>query len=92
MPHPHDPLIRAYLDGKPVQFLDGNEWRDIEPADSIKKMPHFYRDGEYRLKPQVIRYRVYVTNGCVGVIQTLEQERKLPAHVRWLTEWQEVVL
>jgi hypothetical protein len=90
--YPHADLLLAWLDDKALQFLEGDEWFDIESAKSARKVPHLYRDREYRLKPLAIRWRVYAINGSVGVIQTLEQERSLPPGVKWLNDWQEVTL
>lgn len=96
--HPHDALIRAYLDGKAVQYLEpGSDWRDIEPADTVKKFPHFYADRAYRLKPVTIRYRVALlcneAHYSTATVDNLEGERRLSANsqfVRWLTDWIEV--
>lgn len=97
--HPHDALIRAWLDGQVVQYncLESGIWLDIEPASTVDKLPHFYRAGtEYRLKPVVVRVRnALMRDGrrsWVVACNTLEEERMTgqhPSFARWLDEWRE---
>jgi len=98
MNHPHDPLIRAWLDGRAVQYMDGDRWVDIEPAATIVKCPHFYRDCAYRLKPLTIRVRnaVMIDGGKAWVVacNTLEEERMTASHpnfARWAGDWQDLI-
>lgn len=102
MTYPHDPLIRAWLDGKAVQYraIDSDLWLDIEPAATARKLPHFYADGstEYRLKPVTVRYRVALLGNLplgywTNTVESLLDERDLtasPDFIRWLTDWIEV--
>lgn len=92
--HPHDALIRAWLDGQVVQYLSVDAlvcdvpvgiWVDIEPASTVDKLPHFYRAGtEYRLKPVVVRVRnALMRDGrrsWVVACNTLEEERMTGQH------------
>lgn len=98
MPHPHDKLIRAWLDGSSVQYLDGAVWHDLQPAEHVAKMPHFYRDSAYRLKPVHLRVRQALMRSSadgriqsrIAVAHTLEEETKLArdrGFVRWLGDW-----
>jgi hypothetical protein len=102
MAHPHDKTIRAWLDGAQVQFLDHGVWRDIQPAEHVTKMPHFYRDSTYRLKPLQLRARqaLMYSSACgrvrswVAVANTLEEETQLARDrnfVRWLGDWVDFV-
>jgi hypothetical protein len=101
--HPHDLLIRSWLNGDAVQYrqLGADAWIDLEPAATVRKLPQFRTDGtsEYRIKPLVIRHRVAIikTSGRVGTesVNTVEQEavmKKSARFVRWLTDWTEVVV
>ena len=57
--HPHDKLIRAWLDGERIQYLaEPGVWADLESAGSVTKLPHFYTDREYRVTPIEVRYRL----------------------------------
>lgn len=50
--HPHDETIRAYLDGKTIQFKKGNgEWIDVSPFTANAGFHSFWKNTEYRLKP-----------------------------------------
>ncbi len=105
--YPHDALVRAWLDGKTIQYLEHiegrNVWLDMDGPGVATKMPHFYPNFEhYRVKPAVIRYRVaLVTHKGMHeptftlIANNLEDEhRMLKAYslVRWLTDWTEVVV
>jgi hypothetical protein len=97
--HPHDSLIRAWLDGRTVQYFDAASglWVDIEPASSVDKLPHFYRDGTpYRIKPVVVRVRNAImrdgARAWVVACNTIQEERMTGEHpnfARWLDDWKE---
>lgn len=100
--YPHDELVRAWLDGKTIQFRERDDiWLDMDGPDVATKMPHFYRHGtQYRIKPVTIRYRVAmmkVGNGglfnrsasCLTDEREIERDEKF---VRWITDWIEVVV
>lgn len=100
----HDAILRAWLDGKAIQYLPtGTDvWLDIEPAASATKTPHLYTDGraEYRIKPVTVRYRVALMSPTkIGqkhycfTVETVEAETLTATHkgfIRWLTDWTEV--
>lgn len=97
MKYPHDELIRAWLDGRTVQYRNGDHWRDIEAAATVDKMPHFYRDGAYRLKPEVFRVRHALMRTGVGTsvltVHSLVEEKDVaasPHFARWLDDWTEL--
>lgn len=53
--HPHDAVIRAWLDGKAVQVrANGGDWVDIRDSvfDEEKSIPTFLRSLQYRIKPE----------------------------------------
>lgn len=96
--YPHDALVRAWLDGKTLQYLDGDVWIDIAGRDTADKMPHLYRTGtDYRVKPVTVRYRVALMAHLDGMFTmnagSLQEEREMSKHsdfIRWLTDWAEV--
>ena len=92
--HPHDTLIRAWLDGKPVQYLDpADRWVDLAAPSAVTKTPHFYPDCSYRLKPRVARYRIGTLNGRILAADTLLDAAVLDRKgIVWLGDWVEVVL
>ncbi len=103
--YPHDALVRAWLDGKTIQYLEyiegRNVWLDIDGPGVATKMPHFYSDFEhYRIKPVVVRYRVALLRrddgGCfTESVSSPEGERTMSSDslfVRWITDWTEVVV
>ena len=98
--YPHGALVRAWLDGKTLQYLDGEVWVDIPNADVADKLPHLYRSSTgYRIKPVTVRYRVALLARDNGEhytlsVDSLQQERELSDRnyfVRWLTDWTEVL-
>jgi len=103
MKHPHDALIRAWLDGHTVQYLErdvigGDLWRDLDPPHRVAKLPHFYVADQYRLKPFSARVRhALLRQGAastVGTAVSLEAAALLERadnFVRWLDDWQEIV-
>jgi len=98
MTYPHDKILRAWLDGKAIQYLPTGTgvWLDIEGCDVATKTPHLYVDGraEYRIKPVTVRYRVALyTDGrktWTETVNTIEQERNARTPERWITDWIEV--
>ena len=54
--HPHDEVIRAYLDGRTVQMVvdDEGTWADLPPFTEHRDqyMPRFYSHTNYRIKPE----------------------------------------
>lgn len=92
--YPHDKLVRAWLDGKPVQYLnDTGVWVTMGSPASAKKMPHFYARMQYRLAPVEIRVRHALVGGLVHMAQSLADEKRissLPDFNRWLDDWVEL--
>lgn len=65
-PHVHAEVIKAWADGKPV------EWRAPPFADwQLIENPRFYKDDEYRIKPEeVVDYTVVLPDGRPGAVFT----------------------
>ena len=99
--HPHDAVIRAWLDGKTIQLWSTKEgkWKDISALKEGWNL-YFSTDGQYRIKPTVIKYRMFLWksnsgNRYVTTVTPEEQARKprdqWAGFVRWIdTDWQEV--
>ncbi len=89
-PHKHAEVIKAWADGKSVQYFAGGKWRD-------SLLPSWSEFDIYRVKPETIRYRVALLKDSAGdrtAIINIEsavfliESSKL--FVRWLTDWIEV--
>lgn len=50
--HPHDEIIRAWLDGKTVQFKYGGEWISLSAVMAGKSLYAFHVSTEHRIKPE----------------------------------------
>ena len=96
MTYKHDTLIRAWLDGKTVQYRNGLLWVDMPSVSEATKMPHFYQCDEYRLKPIEIRVRLaLLKNYRTAVVHSLEEEiviERTPSFLRWMSDWEEYSL
>jgi hypothetical protein len=93
--HPHDEVIRAWLDGKTVQSLDVAGWYDVSPAPNSVT---FHAVRQYRIKPApvVFRYRIGLLKLSVdGVpqqifVKTCDGEKNIEnskGFKRWITPW-----
>ena len=94
-PHVHAEVIKAWADGKQIQFKNEltNGWIDLAILH-----PSWLLTSEYRVKPETIRYRAaLLTCGTLGhrtaSANTESGVRAFEAantFVRWLTDWIEV--
>lgn len=99
MTHPHDKIIRDWLDGMPTQYWDEARklWIDLAPPDRVHKLPRFEPECQYRRKPINHRYRIGVLQSPVGeriacatdMVEESAVER-LPYFIRWATLWIEL--
>ena len=93
MKHPHDELIRDWLDGASIQYQTATGmWADMPGVADADKLPHFYRDEVYRRKPRAVRVRVALTSTGVALADSVLAETltaKRADFVRWLTDWLE---
>ncbi len=96
MTRKHDALIREWMDGRSMQYKDGDIWMDMEQYETCRKMPHWYIDGEYRPKPVTYRYKTYAkADGSLHVVSSLEEETaviRAGLAAKWLDDWKEVTL
>jgi hypothetical protein len=96
-PHRWAPIIHAWANGKAVQFKDtSSRWLDANGLHGCA--PSFVPELEWRIKPEVVRYRVALFKTGSNFFYTLTtdeafNDKKLeqrPSFVRWLGDWQEV--
>lgn len=65
-PHVHAEVIKAWADGKPI------EWRENPSEDwQLIKDPSFVEDFEYRVKPEeIVDYTIVSVKGLLGSVFT----------------------
>lgn len=94
--HPHYDVIVAWAEGKTIQAWNAGlrVWYDWT-IDHVA--PAFTRDGKYRVKPEVSKYRVAMLKDDRGVYFTTawKQEdeefvEQLWGFIRWVSDWVEV--
>ena len=99
--HPHYDTIVAWAEGKIIQYwcIRDLVWLDWDLDDVA---PLFHPDREYRVKPEIIRYRTFLLKSTFDgssrpyVWNVREEDDKddpreeWPQFVRWLGDWQEV--
>jgi hypothetical protein len=89
--HKHRDIIIAWANGEKIQYKSCEKWFDIEWS------PTWEKDVEYRIKPEVIRYRIglhknentywYVTAKNEEELEELESRTFFK---KWITDWIEV--
>jgi hypothetical protein len=92
-PHKHRDLIIAWANDKSLEIqyeTTDHEWRDASS-------PAWNEDYGYRIKPEVIRYRVAIFSDVNSTIAATKKdeiakfwEEKNPDFKKWLTDWIEV--
>jgi hypothetical protein len=89
-PHKHRDLIIAWANGEEIQVNNGNNtWDNLQN-------PSWYEDTEYRIKPEVIKYRnaLYKSANCYYVIAEKESTGSVylgsGVFIKYLTDWIEV--
>jgi len=99
--HPHDEVIRAWLDGKDIQMKLGAEWIPVNNVDwyaAMSATPRFAKKETYRIKPEkkVLRYRVGLFQGIDAkyvhaIFEKNERDAELNRNfIRWLGDEQVV--
>ncbi|MDD3644358.1 MAG: hypothetical protein PHR19_02400 [Bacteroidales bacterium] len=87
--HKHAALIHAWANGEIIEFKSGSKW-------NITGNPCWAEDGEYRIKPEVIRYRtgLYKNGNYYYVFSEIENNGGSGGgngvFIKWLTDWIEV--
>jgi len=95
--HPHDAVIRAWLDGKTVQtrIRATDKWADLPPPPCPITFP---KETDFRIKPttKTLRYRVALMNdrelgGFGHYVAIVHGDMLFPEKfVSWLDDWREV--
>jgi hypothetical protein len=89
-PHKYAALIHAWADGKIVQYKINGQWINVDWA------PDCHNGIEYRIKPEVIRYRVaYFSDKETCTADTEEDAKRFEntkIFKKWITDWIEVEL
>lgn len=63
------PLMQALADGKTIQMLSVNQWKDVDEVQFLKPVDH------YRIKPEPRRWWVNVyPNGHLGFLYNSKEE------------------
>ena len=88
-------VMQAYLDGKPIEMRNRDLMSQWLSADTSKWN---WFNWEYRVKREVVKYRVALMQGECGfywtnTVNNDAQVENCESHnrfVRWLTDWREV--
>lgn len=94
IPHKNADVIKAFADGKEIQFRSGAEysWINVDSAHLYATLLSPNGGGEFRIKPDVVKgwYRVALTQGnCTETADEWLSEEKLEKSsdfIRWLTD------
>ena len=90
--HQHYDAIVAWAEGKPIQYRS-------KPSDPWKPVfnPGWFASYEYRVKPEGIKYRLYLYQLFEQPAEVLtcapddyKKVESLLGFVRWLGDWKEV--
>lgn len=97
--HKHYDVIVAWAEGKPIQYKQPNseKWIDqVAPTFALG----WHNDHEYRIKPEVIKYRLglryFNTASKEKMVFTINSptdepnNEAGPCFIRWLGPWKEV--
>lgn len=69
VPHVHAEVIKAWVDGVPVQYYAGGNWVTLQ-GPNMRRLPVFDPNANYRIKPEPVRsqgYRRFLYLGRDGV-------------------------
>ena len=95
-PHKWAAVIHAWADGRAVQWRTGVEWYGYTTTGSGEGFNA--KHVEWRIKPEVVRYRVALFRTDDNFFYTLTTSETFydkgvegrKSFVRWLGDWQEV--
>lgn len=89
-PHKHAEVIKKWADGEKIQVSAGRgPWMHVDK-------PHWSLDQEYRVKPEIIKFRVALCQGSHDRYLMIQEEcdenpeSRSCGFIKWLTDWQEV--
>lgn len=71
--HPHDEIIRAWLDGEAAEIWEDDKWFELPRIDDVVSgswsgIPAFFTDKRYRIKPKVKTATIYVYMNHLGYL------------------------
>jgi len=86
-PHKHAELIKLWADGAEIQrYSPVNGWTDIITYPDWDSFCE-----KFRIKPKTIKYRLYLDS--YNRVQAITHGEGILCHfVKWLGDWQEVVV
>lgn len=92
-PHKHCEVIKAWADGKKIQWWDfnNNKWRDVTSTAS----PLWREDQRYRIKPEPKKLfaRCWKTSrGHISCITTVSKDNIGESDYQWISDWVEIEL
>jgi hypothetical protein len=89
-PHKHRDLIIAWANGEIIELKNKYGWDYVDD-------PSWHEDVEYRIKPEVIRYRVAIFKSTEAIWCAVAHNEKQIEYFeetsffkKWLTDWIEV--
>lgn len=83
-PHVHAEVIKAWADGKPIEFLYNGLWKTYCPEDG-NPGPAWYPEYRYRVKPEeVVDYTIVFRNGAAGCTYYLNMDEVKRYYVNFL--------
>ena len=95
-PHPLAPIIHAWADGVQIQRMADGEWFDVpKPQDNFNSsVPDFASLVRWRIKPETVRYRLYLRLTESGAKMSCTTDEKygvqdLDNFIKWMGDWVE---
>ena len=102
VPHKYADVIKAWADGKPIQFLHNNKWNDwasgldvqVHQFMLVHNAQAIFGNYEWRIKPELAKYRLYLADCGDGpeicVARAGHDPIKSVCFIRWLGDWQKI--
>lgn len=97
----HDAIVRAWLDGKTIQTraTPNSDWCEVHSCTNSGYCPKFRADEEYRIKPKMVQYRLFLWRSSINTVTVLtvnpndhrtQPRDKWPGFIRWISDWNEI--
>ena len=101
-PHKHAAVIKAWADGATIECKPLSPPIHLNWIKVVSSTPEWRTDWEYRVKPEVVRYRLFLNLHSEGHHYVSAHYEKAAigvrgtelsfGFVRWIGDWQEVEL
>ena len=78
------PVIKAFAEGKTIQYHSCDGWKDLVTADFLDCW------STYRVKPEYKKFLVAMINGSIYLVHSEEGAHKCengPGFQGWVTDW-----